>query len=98
MISVRWSDQRSLGWPAGVDQPFEFETGQYIVKAGVAVFVHLGGVVRLQAGGNDDGPDLLNNLLIRHMKIDTALGADLDAFGADRRVMAQAFLGVDQIA
>ena len=95
--AVGGPDDLPFGWPSGVDETFEFQAGQDVFESGVAVFVEFRWIIGIKAGCHNDGADLFRDLFIGHVEVDAVFLAGFNALGAHRRVMPQAFIGIERI-
>ena len=86
-----------MGRPAGIEESLAFNARQDIFEPRVSVFVELRWIVYFHPGGNDDRPDLLPELLIRHVEVDAFLLAGINALRADGGIVPQAFSDIQNI-
>ena len=94
---VSGSHQFSLCGTTRVDEPFKFNTGEDIFKPGISIFVHLGGIVHIKPRGHHDGSDILDDLFIGHVKINTLLITGIFTLGAHHRVVPQTLIDIDDV-
>jgi len=82
---------------AGADQALELHRGDDVLEAGIAVLVHLGRVVDIEAGGNDDCPNVTGHDLALVVVIDGFLFTYVLAFATGDGVNTEAVFHVEDV-
>ena len=96
-LLIRGAHEVAVGGPPGADQALELHRGDDVLEPGVAILVHLGRVIDVETGGDDDRAHVAGHYLARIVVVDGLLFTDLRALAASDGVDAQTVVHVEDV-